>query len=82
MQTRIYVVINKQDQSKRLVEASTAAQAIRHCVRTVYTAKVAGTKEVAGLMRSGYAVEVAGDETPAASHSDAEQPEAVAASEA
>lgn len=58
-QTRIYVIINKQTGEKRLVEASTGAQAVRHCVSQVFESKVAGTKEIAGLMRDGYTVETA-----------------------
>lgn len=58
-QTRIYVILNKQTGEKRLVEASTGAQAVRHCVSQVFEAKVAGTKEIAGLMRDGFTVEVA-----------------------
>ncbi len=59
MQTRIYVVMTGED--RRLVEASSAAQAIRHCVRGVYTAKVAATKELAQMMAAGMKVEVASD---------------------
>lgn len=59
MTTRIYVVMNKADDSRRLVEAATAEQAIRHCVNNVYEAKIAGTKEIAGMMREGLQVEVA-----------------------
>lgn len=59
MQTRIYVVINKEE--RRLVEATSAAQAIRHCVRNVYAAHVAGTKELASLMSQGVTVERASD---------------------
>lgn len=59
MQTRIYVVLNKADESRRLVEASTASQAVRHCVKNQYEAKVAGSKEVASLMREGFQLEVA-----------------------
>ena len=55
--TRIYVVINKE--SKRLVEAGSAAQAIRHCVRNQYSAKAATPKEIAAFMGAGYGVEKA-----------------------
>lgn len=57
--TRIYVVI--QGDEKRLVEASSSAQAIRHCVKDKYSAKVATPKELAGLMSGGLQVERAGE---------------------
>lgn len=57
--TRIYVVLNKQTGDKRLVEATSQAQAIRHCVSTVYKADVATTKELAADMSSGMKVETA-----------------------
>jgi len=60
-QTRIYVVI-AQDKPHRLVEASSAAQAIRHCVSQEYAAKVAGTKDVAGLLAAGSTVEKANEQ--------------------
>ena len=61
MQTRIYVVLCGDE--KRLVEASSAAQAIRHCVKDRYTAKVANTKELAQAMKEGLQVEQAGAES-------------------
>lgn len=60
MQTRIYVVMEKASGNRRLIEASSSAQAIRHCVKNAYEAKVANTKDIAGLMQSGMVVEVAG----------------------
>lgn len=62
--TRIYVVLS--GDTHRLVEAGTAAQAIRYCVRNLYSAKAVTPKELAGLMRSGLHVEVAGTETAGA----------------
>ncbi len=76
MQTRIYVVLNKADQSRRLVEAATAAQAVRHCVQNVYEAKVAGSKEVASLMREGFQLEVASGKAPKGEAAEAAETEA------
>ncbi len=59
-QTRIYVIVTK-DKPHRLVEASSAAQAIRHCVAREYSAKVAGAKDVAGMLATGTAVEKANE---------------------
>lgn len=61
MQTRIYVV--SQGENRRLVEAASQAQAIRHCVKNVYQAKVASAREVAQLARDGMQVELAGEES-------------------
>lgn len=57
--TRIYVVINGEE--RRLVEAGSAAQAIRHCVRHRYNAKVATPKEVASFMAAGFSIEHASE---------------------
>lgn len=59
-QTRIYVVIQK-DQKHRLIEAISAAQAIRHCVKHEYSAKVASAKDIAGHMKLGIEVEKASE---------------------
>lgn len=58
MVTRIYVVMAK-DKPFRLVEASSAAQAIRHCVMKEYSARAAGPKDVAELLMAGTCVEKA-----------------------
>ncbi len=58
MQTRIYMVAAK-NKPARLIEAGSAAQAIRHCVSQEYEAKVAGAKDVAGLLAAGGSVEKA-----------------------
>ena len=55
--TRIYIVM--QGEERRLVEAASAAQAIRHCVRNVYQAKPATPKDVARNLAAGVAVEYA-----------------------
>lgn len=60
MQTRIYVVVHGEE--RRLVEATSAAQAIRHCVRNKYSAKAATPKEIALLMGHGLTVEKAADD--------------------
>lgn len=60
-QTRIYLVTTPDD--NRLVEAASAAQAIRHCVRGSYAATVASPKEIAAMR--DVPVEVAGkDDAP------------------
>ena len=59
MQTRIYVVVNKQTGEKRLVEAISAAQAIRHCVQNIYEAKPGNPKDIAQAMGEGLKVEQA-----------------------
>lgn len=64
MQTRIYVVVEK-DGTKRMIEATSQAQAIRHCVKDRFTASVATAKDVADLSRAGIQVERAGEEQPA-----------------
>lgn len=61
MLTRIYVVINGEE--KRLVDAASAAQAIRHCVKNKYSAKAASPKEIAQFMKSGLQVETASDDS-------------------
>jgi hypothetical protein len=58
-ETRIYVVLNQQTGDKRLVEATSQAQAIRHCVSTIYRADVATSKAVAQFMSKGVRIEVA-----------------------
>ena len=57
--SRIYVVLNKQTGEKRLVEATTQAQAIRHCVMTIYRADVASAKTLAHYMGEGLRIEKA-----------------------
>lgn len=75
MITRIYVVINGEE--KRLVDAASAAQAIRHCVKNKYSAKAATPKDIALYMSAGITIEKAADDglipTPAHSAS-AQQP--------
>lgn len=61
--TRIYVVTHAEQ--PRLIEAGSAAQAIRHCVRASYSAKAATPKDIAALMHAGHAVEHASPDVPA-----------------
>lgn len=59
-QTRIYVVASAApagDPIQRLVDATSAAQAIRHCAKGIYQASVANTKQVVALMSKGVAIE-------------------------
>lgn len=58
--TRIYVVMTK-DKPHRLVEAGSAAQAIRHCAAAEYSARIAGAKDVAALLHTGTHVEKANE---------------------
>jgi hypothetical protein len=60
-QIRIYVVINRVTDEKRLVEATSQSQAIRHCVHTVYQADVASAKMLARYMGDGLKIEHASD---------------------
>lgn len=63
-ETRIYVVIEGgAEAGKRLVEATSAAQAIRHCARNVYTAQAATPKDIAALMSSDVKIEQANTDT-------------------
>lgn len=56
--TRIYVVIHGDE--RRLIEATSASQAIRHCVEPRYIARPATPKDVAQLTKYGITVEQAG----------------------
>lgn len=55
--TRIYFV--KDDDDDRLIEATSAAAAIRHAAIGRYSATVAKPKEIADLMANGKKVEQA-----------------------
>lgn len=59
-QTRIYVVLQRGTtdvDGHRLVEATSAAQAIRHCVQNKYEAKAASPRDVAAHMGRGVRIE-------------------------
>lgn len=62
METRIYVVIQN-DKPHRLVEATSSAQAVRHCAKSEYDVAVARPKDLARLMANGISVEKVTDET-------------------
>lgn len=57
-ETRIYCVLKK-DGTKRLVEAASQSQAIRHVVTPEYRAEIASPKTVAFLMQEGLKIETA-----------------------
>lgn len=61
MATRIYIV-NMKGAKPKLVDASTAAQAVRHVAKGLITTKVASAKETAELMKQGVELEVAGQD--------------------
>jgi len=63
--TRIYVVLIG-NSVQRLVEAGSAAQAIRHCVRDQYSAKAAAPKEIAHYMAGGMRIEQASGDSETA----------------
>lgn len=65
--TRIYKVEGPTPEQTRLVRAGTPAQAIRHAVRSDYTATVAAQEDLVVLLGRGVTVETAGsDEAEAA----------------
>ncbi len=59
--SRIYIV-NMKGSKPKLVDAITAAQALRHVAKGVITTKVATAKETAELMKQGIELETAGDQ--------------------
>lgn len=60
MSSRIYVV-NMKGVKPKLIEASSAAQAIRHVAKGIISTKVATAKDTASLMSQGIQLEIAGD---------------------
>ena len=65
IETRIYVVMSKTDtggEDRRLIEAGSAAQAIRFVVRHRYAAKAASPKDLAALMTNGIRIEKVSDD--------------------
>lgn len=58
--TRIYAVTNQQ--GTRLVEASNKSQAINHVARDTIKAEVAEQLTLINLTKSGFNVEVAGEQ--------------------
>lgn len=65
METRIYIVRSRgvDPTPTRLVEAASAAQAVRHCVKKAYEVKAVAPKELASLMSTGVQVELAENAT-------------------
>lgn len=60
--TRIYVITQK-DKPARLVEATSANTAIRHCARPEFVARTATPKDVAAMLAKGTSVETATEPT-------------------
>lgn len=60
---RIYVV-SCVDETDRLVQATSVAQAIRHCARQRYSAAPAKPVEIAKMMTAGAKLETAGEDAP------------------
>jgi len=58
--TRLYIVTGSGAPAPRLVEATSPAQALRHVARDVFRVAIAGSLDVARLMREGVDVEQAG----------------------
>ncbi len=57
MSNRIYLVIDRETQAKRLVRAGSQAQAIRHAVQGRFEATVAGQDDLVLLLAGGGTVE-------------------------
>jgi hypothetical protein len=53
METRLYIIRNKKTGEARIIEASTAAAAIKHVVSDSFRVEVGKAKEVALLMSEG-----------------------------
>lgn len=64
MNTRIYVVHDKGADAARLVEAASAAAAVRHVAINRYTVTAASPKQIAHHMARGVHVETAGEKSP------------------
>lgn len=59
MSTRIYLVTDRESQAKRLIRASSQAQAVRHAVAKRFDAEVASQDDLVQLLDAGQAVESA-----------------------
>lgn len=58
----LYEITTKDVEAKRLVEADSSSQAIRHCAEGMFTARTLGKpSEVAQLMKSGVELETVGE---------------------
>ncbi|PRD64151.1 hypothetical protein [Malikia granosa] len=59
MSTRIYVVTDQESQAKRLIRASSQAQAIRHVAQSRFDIQAASQDDLVKLLAAGQAVESA-----------------------
>lgn len=55
--TRIYLVTDKDSDTKRLVRAGSQAQAVRHAARTQFMVEVAGQDDLVAMVANGHPVE-------------------------
>lgn len=62
MQSRIYAVTDKLSGSARLIQAQSAAQAIKHVANDMFDVKAATAAVVANLMSKGTKVEAPSEE--------------------
>jgi hypothetical protein len=59
----LYEITTKGEEKKRLIEATSANQAVRHCSTGLFqTRTITKPSEIAQLMKSGVQLEAAGDE--------------------
>lgn len=65
MSTRIYLVTDRESQAKRLIRASSQAQAVRHAAQSRYSVEVASQDDLVQLLDAGQAVESAAQATEA-----------------
>lgn len=62
----LYEITTKDEEAKRLVEADSAAQAVRHCANGMFSPRtVTKPTEIAQLMSAGVKLETASDEPQA-----------------
>lgn len=63
----LYEISTKGEDAKRLVQADSAAQAVRHCAQGMFAARtVSKPTDIAQLMSNGVKLETAGEEPPEA----------------
>jgi hypothetical protein len=59
----LYEITTKGEDAKRLVKAESAAQAVRHCAKEVFTARtISNVEEAADMFNAGVKIETAGVE--------------------
>lgn len=67
----MYEITTKGEAKKRLVEADSASQALRHCAEGLFTARTIGKpSEVGQLVKAGVEIETAGEAPPTVSSED------------